>query len=58
VRAFERVGHAVIARPEGRIELCHGRLVLGDDEDDSRDLPAHVVHDEILVVARALSRRR
>ncbi|MGH8976803.1 MAG: GIY-YIG nuclease family protein, partial [Acidimicrobiia bacterium] len=57
VRAFERVGHAVIARPEGRIELCHGRLVLGDDEDDSRDLPAHVVHDEILVVARALSRR-
>jgi DNA polymerase-3 subunit epsilon len=56
VRALARVEHVVVTGADGPIELRHGRLVLGDDDD--RDLPAHVVHDEILVVARALSRRR
>jgi DNA polymerase III epsilon subunit family exonuclease len=55
VRALRGAGEIVVDTPQARVELCDGRLVLPDD--DGRDLPPHVVDDEVLIAARWLTRR-
>jgi hypothetical protein len=54
MRALRGEGDIVVDTPSAHFVLRDGRLVLPDD--DGRDLPPHVVDDEVLIAARWLNR--